>query len=82
MREKPFSTVKGKIWTETPNSIPLEKIFTKLCWVKKNRETFGVVNEELSDITELLSEQQGIDGPVRILVQGIYFQTFNKNAFQ
>ena len=58
LREKPFSTVKGKIWTETPSSIPLDKIFTKLQWVKKNRETYGTETEELDDITQILSEGQ------------------------
>ena len=73
LREKPFSAVKGKIWTETPSSIPLEKIFTKLCWVTKTRETYGVVYEELTDIAHLLIEQQLVaNGPVRILVQGIF----------
>ena len=66
LREKPFSTVKGKIWTETPSSIPLDKIFTKLQWVKKNRETYGTEMEEtygtemeeLDDITQILSDEK------------------------
>ena len=71
LREKPFSTAKGKIWTETPDDIPLKEIFTKLCWVKNCRKTYGVECEELSDITELLNEQQlGQTGPVRIVVEG------------
>ena len=71
LKEKPFSTAKGKIWTETQSSIPLDKIYTKLRWVTLSRETYGVQTEELSDITELLSEQQLEDsGSFRILVQG------------
>ena len=68
--------VKGKIWTETPSSIPLDKIFTKLQWVKKNRETYGTETEELDDITQILSEGQlGTNGTVRILVEGKCFTT-------
>ena len=71
LREKPFSTAKGKIWTETPIDIPLKAIFTKLCWVKNCRTTHGKECEELSGITELLNEQQlGQTGPVRIVVEG------------
>ena len=76
LREKPFSTVKGKIWTETPSSIPLDKIFTKLQWVKKNRETYGIEREKLDDITQILSGGQlGTNGTVRILVEGKCFTT-------
>ena len=71
LREKPFSTAKGKIWTETPSSIPLEDIYTKLRWVKKHRRTFGLVFEELTDVTKLLNEHQlGYCGPVRVLAVG------------
>ena len=58
LRAKPFSTAKGKIWTETPSSIPLKKIYTKLSWLKKRKEDQVVVKEELLDINELLGEQQ------------------------
>ena len=71
LREKPFSTAKGKIWTETPSSILLQKIFTKLCWVKLNRLTYEVGMEEMSDVTHLLSEQHhGENRPKRILIEG------------
>ena len=71
LKEKPFSTTKGKIWTETPNSIPLEKIFTRLRVVKKHKETFGVRTEELSGITQLLGEPEyGQSIPVRIIAKG------------
>ena len=79
LKEKPFCTAKGKIWTETPSSIPLDKIYTKLRWVTKSRETYGVQTEELSDITQLLSEQQLEDsGSFRILVQGEHFRLVEK----
>ena len=71
LREKPFSTAKGKIWTEKPSNIPLQKIFTKLCWVKLNRLTYEVGMEEMSDVTHLLNEQHhGENRPKRILIEG------------
>ena len=71
LKEKPFSTAKGKIWTETPSNIPLEKIFTKLRWVEIDRKTHKVTYVNLPDITKLLSNPklEG-KGPVRILVIG------------
>ena len=73
MREKPFSTAKGKIWTKTPSSIPLQKIYTKLSVFKKNRETFGVEMEELSDITQLVDRERLREpGPKRLLVKGTF----------
>ena len=75
LREKPFSTTKGKIWTETPSCIPLKEIFTKLCWVKLNRLTYEVGMEELADVTHLLSEQHhGENRPKRILIEGKVLQ--------
>ena len=68
--------VQSKIWTETPSSIPIEKIYTRLSWLKKSKKGQTWKKEELSDITELLSEQQlkqqGLEekGPVRIGVKG------------
>ena len=56
--EKPFSTAKGQIWTKTPSSVPLKQIFTGLQWLKKERDGQIVKSEELSDITQLLNEQQ------------------------
>ena len=74
LREKPFSTAKGKIWTENPSSIPLKEIFTKLTWVKTCRKTHGLEALPLCDITQLLNDEQlGVNGAVRILVVGEYF---------
>ena len=68
--EKPFSTAKGKIWTETPSNTPLDEIYTKLCLLKKTRSKDTVKTEELSEFTQLLIQEN--DGPVRILATGIY----------
>ena len=77
LKEKPFSTAKGKIWTETPSSIPLDKIYTKLRWVTKSRETYGVQTDELPDVIQLLTQPEIEDnGSFRILVQGERF-SFN-----
>ena len=76
VKEEPFSTVQSKIWTETPSIIPIEKIYTRLSWLKKSQKGQTWNKEELSDITELLNEQQlkqqGLEekGPVRIGVKG------------
>ena len=76
LREKPFSTVKGKIWTETPSSFHFDRMFTRLQWVKKKRETYGIETEELDDITQILSEEKlGTNGTKRILVEGKGFAT-------
>ena len=79
LKEKPFSTAKGNIWTETPKSIPLAKIFTKLRWVEIDRKTHRVTYVNLPDITKLLSNPKiAGKGPVRILVIGrIYIITFH-----
>ena len=89
LREKPFSTAKGKIWTETPSSIPLEKIFTKLRWVRKEREISSVKildledithfwNEDLRDITDLVTDKKIKEtGPVLIGVTGIFSEFYN-----
>ena len=79
LKEKPFSTAKGKIWRLTPSNIPLHKIFTKLRWVEVDRKTHKVTYMNLPDITKLLSNPKlKGKGPVRILVTGkIYFITNN-----
>ena len=88
LRAKPFSTAKGKLWTETPSSIPLEKIYTKLSWLKKRKEEHVIVKEELSDITELLGDQQlkqqhlEEKGAVRIGVKGKYCLLIQQFVFQ
>ena len=66
--EKPFCTAKGKIWTETPSDTPLDEIYTNLRLVKKTRSKDTVKTEELSEFTQLLSQEN--DGPVRILATG------------
>ena len=78
LKEKPFSTAKGKIWTLTPSSIPLHKIYTKLRWMEIDRKTHEVTYVDLPDITKLLSNPKlKGKGPVRILVTGkIYFISF------
>ena len=81
---KPFSSAKSKIWTETPSSIPLKKIYTKLNWLKR-KEDQAVVKEELSDITELLGKQQlqqqklEEKATVRIGVKGIFLLQKNSH---
>ena len=76
MKQNSFSTAKTKIWTETPSSMPLERIYTKLSWLKKRKENEIVIKEKLSDITEILGEQQlkqqnlEEKGAVRIGVKG------------
>ena len=77
LSEKPFCTVKCRIWTETPVGIPFKDIFTKLKWVSRHSRTFGLVHEDLADVTKLLNEHHlGYRGPVRILVAGKYFPLF------
>ena len=88
LKSKSFSTAKGKIWTERPSSIPLKHIYTKLNWLKR-KEDQVVVKEELSDITELLGEQQlqqqklKEKTTVRIGVKGIFLlqKKFISNSF-
>ncbi len=73
LSEKPFATAKGKIWTLTPDHIPLKKIHTKLSLVQKERETDEVNRVPLSDITQLFSEETLQRCPsecTRILVTG------------
>ena len=78
LRTNPFSSAKSKIWTETPSSIPLKKIYTKLNWLKR-KEDQAVVKEELSDITDLLDVQQlkqqkpEEKATVRIGVKGTFY---------
>ena len=67
LRDKPFSNVLGKIWTETPSSTPIKEIFTKLRVFKKNynREI------ELDDITQLWDrERLGTAEPCMVTIQG------------
>ena len=69
LRDIPFSTVKGKLWTRTQSSIPLKKIYTKLNWVHKDTLLFDI---ELFDITEIFEDQEFTEkSSIRILVQGI-----------
>ncbi len=73
LREKPFATAKGKFWTLTPNFIPLEKIYTKLNLVQKQRGTAEMKRIALSDITQLFSEKflhQNHSECTRMLVTG------------
>ena len=71
LRDKPFSTLKGKIWTETPSTVSFQKIYTKLSYAKKSREPYGPVAENLGDITEILEEQEFNQlSSIRILIQG------------
>ena len=71
LRTKPFCLAIGKDWTLKPNKIDLREIFTDLSWTRKHRKAHTVEQEDLKNITQILSEEQlGKDGPVRILVQG------------
>ena len=72
--DKTFTTVKGKIWLEkTSNSIPLDKMYTKLSLVKKQREFDDkTTTEPLSDISQVLRGQDAESkSSLRILASGI-----------
>ena len=74
LKERPFSTAKCKIWTETPSSIPLEEIYTKPRVVQKQRTVCNVTTEELKDVSEILGKSSvDCDGPVKVLTTGISF---------
>ena len=77
--EKPFSTAKGKIWTENPSDTPLDDIYTKLRLVKKTRSKDRIKIEELSEFTQLLSQE--MDGPVRVLATGYMFNKLTTYLF-
>ena len=71
LKNKPFSLAFGKEWTLRPSKVELREIFTDLSWTRKHRKSYTVEQEDLKNITQILSEEQlGEDGPVRILVQG------------
>ena len=71
MKTKPFSLAVNKDWTLQPGKVDLKEIYTKLVWKKKKRKACMVEQEDLEDITKILSEEKLQDeGPVRILVQG------------
>ena len=71
MKMKPFCLVVSKDWTIPTGKIDLREIYTKLVWKKKNRKACMVEQEDLEDITKILSEAKlENEGPVRILVQG------------
>ena len=71
MKTKPFCLAVSKDWTEQPGKLDLREIYTKLVWKKKQRKACMVEQEDLKDITKILSEEKLEDkGPVRILVQG------------
>ena len=70
LTEKPFSTAKSKIWTETPNSIPLGEIYTKPCVVKKERKIDKVQPVDMVDITQIFGNS---DSPPRILTIGTFY---------
>ena len=97
LREKPFCTAKGKVWTEMPSNIPLEKIFTKLRWVRKIRDISFISLQDLEDISDLwnndLDDLKDISdlvneekiketGPVLIGVTGKCFKLYNYSLFQ
>ena len=71
LKNKPFCLVLGKDWTLRPSKTDLRQIYTDLSWTRKHRKAYTVEQEDLKNITQILSEEQlGEDGPVRILVQG------------
>ncbi len=70
LREKPFSTAKGKIWTMSPNFIPLEKIFL-IFLLQKDRGISDVRKVPLSDVSQLFSQDLAMSACERILVTGI-----------
>ena len=73
LQEKPFCTIKGKMWTDIPDNIPLEKIYTELQLMEKNEQPSGVKKTELSNVAELLGKENLIQsGPVRIGITGLH----------
>ena len=54
-----------------PSKTDLREIHTDLCWARKHRRVYGVKEEKLKSLAELLNDEElGPDAPVRILVQG------------
>ena len=81
---KPFCMALGKEWTLSTSTVDLREIFTDLSWIRKHRKAYTVEQEDLKNITQILSEEQlGEDGPVRILVQGtIEFIRYSESWYQ
>ena len=74
LRTKPFCLALGKDWTLRPSTLDIRKIYTNLSWTRKHRKAYTVEEEDMKNITQILSEEQlGENGPVRILVQGTEF---------
>ena len=77
-----------------PSNIPLEKIFTKLRWVRKIRDISCISlqdledisdlwNDDLKDITDLVNKEKLKEtGPVLIGVTGKCFKLYNYSLFQ
>ncbi len=77
LREKPFSTAKGKIWTMTPSFIPLENIYTQLNLLQKERGISDVKKVPLSGISQLFQSDLINSASSRILVTGMSETTFS-----
>ena len=68
---RPFCLTISKAWTPKPYTFPLETIYTKLEWVRRNRLPSGTKREIIPDVIDLLDEKQlGTSGSVRVLVTG------------
>ncbi len=76
LRQKPFATAMGKIWTSTPTYMALEQIYTQLSLVQKERNAAATEIRQvpLNDIIQLFSAEvltDTTDGPPsRILITG------------
>ncbi len=70
LREKPFSTAKGKIWTMTPSHIPLGKIYTQLNLLQKMRGICNIKTAPLSDVSQLFNPNLTKTATEIILVTG------------
>ena len=71
LKNKPFCLALGKDWTLSRDLVDLREIHTDLSWTRKHRKAYTVEQEDLKNITQILSEEQlGEEGPVRILIQG------------
>ena len=69
----PFCRSFGLDWEPPPGKPApnLMDIHTNVRWTRKHRNAYTVEQEDLKNITQILSEEQlGKGGPVRILVQG------------
>ena len=73
-KRSPFCRSFGLDWETTkPENLPpnLMDVHTNVRWTRKHRKAYTVEQEDLKNITQILSEEQlGEGGPVRILVQG------------